>query len=377
MQDSLLHLGPVLPASVVVVFPKLCTDAIPLDAEYTVTINLRDLPEWHGLRGYTGAKTFRDRTWARVTSSAATPTNLADLTLLATRIARDFYRWRTQPLDRKYVGTLSLDHNGLCDEIEYTHAALPGGLLEIGTRVMRGPFNGEPEELLHQLGGEVPSLELPFFVRLDSYDGDGAYRQWTQMREVAGGGYEEVPLAEGGFRGPANGVMYHAELARVRVPSIVTAWPSAVCDWRFERCCTAEGEVLSGSGTGAGDDLIITDSCPEGVPRQLVAQITDEGGDCPLIAVQVVLTYNAAVQLWAGSASCCGGDTVQVFFGPHAAGGSLWQVGLNCGGTPAFLNANLSSCSPFEWNSGVQSATNLGGNCCPSPNPQISVQVVA
>lgn len=154
--------------------------------------------------------------------------------------------------------------------------------------------------------------------------------------------------------------------------------------WLITRCCGTTA-VMSGSGSGTDDDLIITPSCPNGVPRVLVATLTSDTCAC-LDGVTITLTYIGGY--WTGTASVCGaGQSVGISL--QDDGGGQWQGVLACGpGNGGSYNASTFyanngpgpsdvTCSPFAiTGTGVNLASGTLG-CCGAGNFPVYIEITA
>ncbi len=129
----------VLPASVEVVYPVNDSGVAAGTIAYPVTLASLLLPDFAGITGFAGTKTFH---CSAVALGTGTPTNDADLTALAEQIATDFYRWQCGRLDLRLVGYPVWTITGLDDHVEYQHDG------DCATRIVRGPWLDHLEDLL-------------------------------------------------------------------------------------------------------------------------------------------------------------------------------------------------------------------------------------
>lgn len=136
----------VLPASAVVRFRgKRCGGDpwTPIPPYYESVVALAGL----GLTstvGFSGSRSFQDSAVALFTPPATTPTNQATLDALATRIATDYYSWRTIAFDAVYNGVLNVAPNGLYDWV-----VIDNNPFEVATRLRTPPYDVAAEESAH------------------------------------------------------------------------------------------------------------------------------------------------------------------------------------------------------------------------------------
>ena len=131
--------GGLVPKQVTVTFPQT-SGGVPTSTPHTATVTLLSLvlTEYPaGFTGHYGDKVFHD-------TATYTGSNGAEITALATEIARDWYRWQVGRQDVKFASIVPYAPEGLTDRIEWTFSDV-----EISTRVLRGPWNDLNENMNH------------------------------------------------------------------------------------------------------------------------------------------------------------------------------------------------------------------------------------
>jgi len=135
----------VLPGSVLVRFlSKRCSGSASstIPAWYTKIIPLSSAVP--GITGSFGTKHFHDSALALFDGGGTTPTNQSALDILANQIALDYYNWNLTHFDESFAQIIAPTVDALTDTIEWVYR--PD---QCHTRRYSSPYNGEPEELLH------------------------------------------------------------------------------------------------------------------------------------------------------------------------------------------------------------------------------------
>jgi hypothetical protein len=281
-----------LPSSVTVTCPGANFGTPePVPVVYTVTLASLALAEAGSAIGFNGTKVFRTSAVADF-QGGITPANNAQLQALANQIATDYYRWALSRLDLVLTGAWPWTAEGMSERIEWQQ-----NNQAISTRILRGPFRTEAEDL-PQVGSfgsisaagsltvqlatglpSVPDVDLIQFGAGFSLQNPGpgvALVDYTPTVRVVGSpptnvassGTLVIQLPGGGGTGGPGGSG--------------TLWISAGGGlWlAFCPCATSSGSG-SGSGSGGGAGSGVPTACWPGVlvPTTLTGTFTNQS--CP------------------------------------------------------------------------------------------------
>lgn len=137
----------VMPSGVMLTFRgRRCSgevsDSVP--SYYTKTVSLDETGVAPDQSGFAGRKIFHDAAVALFDVGDTDPTNQSVLDTLAEQVAKDYYRFQSRAFDVVYHGVVAPDMNALLDTVEWSYS-MDG----CSTRMLTGPYNGDPEELYH------------------------------------------------------------------------------------------------------------------------------------------------------------------------------------------------------------------------------------
>ena len=139
--------APLLPTQVATTFFATKPTNIPSCAPYQKSVKPSDipLPDLAGAIFNGNTKVFHDSAVA-VYDELGALTNQTELDNLAKQIAADWYSWQLAVFDVKYACIVPYQPEGVSDSIEWTYSKFPE---EMSTRVQRGPWNDQTQEILH------------------------------------------------------------------------------------------------------------------------------------------------------------------------------------------------------------------------------------
>jgi len=109
---------------------------------YTVNFSVSQLG--FTFAGSFGTKWFHDTALALFHVGVTDPTNKTALDNLANKIATDYINWLLESFDESFAQIIAPTADALTDMIEWTYR--PD---QCSTRRYSSPYNGEPEELMH------------------------------------------------------------------------------------------------------------------------------------------------------------------------------------------------------------------------------------
>ncbi len=328
------------PKQVTVTYP-IANDEVLTDGRvaYPVTLQSLALTEYGTTIGHETAHLMHSNCIANYVDAAYD--NDAELTTLATALARDWYRWRLGRLDKKFAGVVNWIPEGLHDHIEWTF--LPG---EVSTRVQRPEWNDLADRVHHY--GEFGAFD----------DGPGGDIVVSNLY--------------------VTDIAYFDSVFVTFFNSNVT-FTNTVVYIDIDSTIIIEGDVVWSPGVPVS---VVSNVCPANYTAEAMAddtfEIDDDETPIAVVTLEVTLEKDAKVFIVGSFEWSFAGDETNLFHGILLVD-FVQQPGVCVFGTKDYLNINAAQVWVVELTAGVHELVLAGirmagvSYCTLGPNTKIGV----